>query len=199
MKKVLMLLALLAVTGIASADLLTNGGFEDGDTGQINQPIPGWSSWGDAGWHHDDAGKVIDTKALKFWWDGAGLYQDVAVTPGETYDFSVEVFNASDDQLVGWNGLIKAEFYDGTGGQLLNDELERYYSATGAVDEWVTIGGSRVAPAGAVTGRIVLLIVDWQETGVSGALNFDNASIVPEPATMALLGLGGLLIRRRKA
>ena len=69
MKKMLMLLALLAVTGMAGANLLTNGGFEDGDTGQMTAtPIPGWNTWNWNGWHHDDAGKTIDTKAVKLWW-----------------------------------------------------------------------------------------------------------------------------------
>jgi hypothetical protein len=203
MKKVLILLALLAVTGIASAELLTNGNFEDGPTQNTGDGVPGWGTWGWSGWHHDDVGRVIDTKAVKFWWDDAGMWQDFAVTPGVTYDFSVEVFNSTIETLIGWNGLIKAEFYNSSIGTdpsqaLLNVELDRYYSATDPVDQWVTIGGSQTAPANADIGRIVLLIADWQETGVSGALNFDNASVVPEPATLALLGLGGLLIRRRR-
>jgi hypothetical protein len=43
-----------------------------------------------------------------------------------------------------------------------------------------------------------LMAVDWHD-GVAGSIQFDNASVVPEPTTMALLGLGGLLLRRRKA
>ena len=45
------LLFLWALT--AQANLLTNPGFEDGPTGPINSPIPGWSTWGSDGWHHD--------------------------------------------------------------------------------------------------------------------------------------------------
>ena len=197
MKKVLMLLALLAVTGIAGADLLTNGDFEDGDTGQLGSvAIPGWNSWGGSGWHHDDVGAVIDTKAMKLWWDDAGMYQDFAASPGVTYDFSVQCMNWTGDPGT-WNGLIKAEFYDGVGGQLLAQDLERFYPASEPVDTWVEIGDSIVAPAGTVTGRIVLMAVDWYD-GVGGATHFDNASVVPEPASMALLGLGGLLLRRRR-
>lgn len=198
-------LALGLATGLAQANILVNGGFEDGDTGAINAvAIPGWSSWGDSGWHHDDAGRTIDSKAIVFWWDTGGLWQDFAATPGQAYAFSVETFNWSGNTLHGWNGLIKAEFYDssiGTGpGQALSEfELDRYYSASDPLDTWVTIGGNVVAPAGADVGRLVIKINDWQD-GVSGVLNFDNASVtaVPEPATAGLLVLGVLgLLRRR--
>ncbi len=194
----------IGIAAPASANLLTNGGFEDGDTGQLGSvAVPSWNSWGGSGWHHDDVGKVIDTKAMKLWWDDAGLYQDVTVTGGGLYDFSVQVFNASDDQLNQWNGLIKAEFYDSSigtdpGDALANVELERYYSATDPVDTWVEIGNTITAPAGADIGRIVLLIVDWQPDP-SGVLNFDEASItlVPEPAAFALLAIATLVLRRR--
>ena len=202
MKKVLLLFALLAVTGIASAELLTNGGFEDGDTGQLGSvAIPGWNSWNGSGWHHDDAGAVIDSKAMKLWWDDAGLFQDFAATAGVSYDFSVQCMDFSGDTAaVNWNGLIKAEFYDGVGGQLLAQDLERFDSdnTVNPDDTWVQIGDSIVAPVGTVTGRIVLMAVDWHD-GIGGSIQFDNASVVPEPATFALLGLGGLLLRRRRA
>ena len=66
---------LLLVSGVSvQANLLANGDFEEGDTGQLGVvPIPGWNSWGDAGWHNDDAGCVIDTKGMKFWWDSSGI------------------------------------------------------------------------------------------------------------------------------
>jgi hypothetical protein len=45
--------------------LAGNGGFEDGATGNISAGVPSWGVWGGSGWHHDDAGRVIGTKAVK--------------------------------------------------------------------------------------------------------------------------------------
>jgi hypothetical protein len=194
----------VALTLPASANLILNGGFELGDTGPINGAgLPtNWYSWGSSGWHHDDAGRVIDTKAIKFWWDDAGVWQDVPVSAGTDYQYGVQVFNASADRLIGWNGLLRAEFYNsalGTDpGHLLGSQEWRYYSSDGAVDQWVPIGGTVTAPAGADLARMVLRIVDWQPTQ-GGSLNFDAASIVavPEPAAaLLLLVLAGALRRR---
>jgi hypothetical protein len=45
------------------ANLLTNGDFEDGNTGQVGSvSIPGWNSWGSNGWHHNDAGACLGSK-----------------------------------------------------------------------------------------------------------------------------------------
>jgi len=199
MKKVLLLMALLAVTGIASAELLTNGNFEDGDTGQVGVvAIPGWNSWGSNGWHNDDAGAVIDTKSMKFWWDGVGMFQDFAATAGVNYDYSVQVIDASRDTTPNnWDLQIEAEFYDAANTQLLAVPVGYFDSGIEPDDTWVQIGSSVVAPVGTSYGRVVIRSLDWQD-GIGGALYFDNVSVVPEPATLTLLGLGGLLLRRRK-
>ncbi|MCP4594324.1 MAG: PEP-CTERM sorting domain-containing protein [bacterium] len=206
------LVALLLCCGwgeSASANLLSNGGFEDGDTGGINgSGVPtDWFAWGsESGWHHDDAGKVIDTKAIKFWWDDTGVWQDFTVTAGEEYDFSVMALSVSGDPLIGWNGLLKAEFYNsavGTepGDVLASVEVDRYYSASDPLDEWVDVGGVVEAPAGADIGRIILKLADWQST-VGGSLNLDEAGVVlvPEPGTVCLLAFGLVVgLRRRRA
>ena len=94
------MLMLFWVLGIsAQANLLVNGDFEDGDTGQIGTVvIPGWNSWGANGWHNDDAGAVIDTKGDEIpGGDGVGMWQDFAASAGTTYDYSVQVIDFSGD------------------------------------------------------------------------------------------------------
>jgi len=51
-------------------------------------------------------------------------------------------------------------------------------------------------PAFANDADVVGFYADVRATGV--LCNLDNLRIVPEPATLALLGLGGLLLRKRK-
>jgi len=188
-------------------NLLLNPGFEDGDFGPINgsgNPT-NWYAWGaQSGYHHGDAGKVIDTKAIKFWWDDVGVWQDVTVTGGEQYDFSVLTFSASGDALRLWNGVLKAEFYNSALGtdsahRLAEFYVDKFYSASDPTDQWVTLNGIVTAPANADIGRMILMIGDWQ-SNPGGSLNFDNASItlVPEPASLLLLGLGVLAVLRRR-
>jgi hypothetical protein len=195
--------ALVLAAPALAANLLTNPGFEDGNTGNIADGIPGWSAWGNSGWHHDDAGRTIDAKAIKFWWDDAGVWQDVTVVAGQSYRYGLFAYNAGNDALVGWNGLLKAEFYNsalGTdpGHKLGEIDVDRFYSATDPRDQWVALSGTVVVPAGANLARIIVKIADWQSSGVGGSLNFDAASIelVPEPAALGLL-LAGLLALRR--
>jgi hypothetical protein len=195
-----LLVALALVVPASAANLLTNGDFEQGDTGQIgNVAIPGWLNWGNSGWHHDDPGRTIGAKAIVFWWDDAGLWQDVPVVAGEQYEFSVEAFNWSGNPTT-WNGLMRAEFYTSAGDKLLEVPVDKFYAATAPKDQWVLLSGAVTAPAGAETGRMVLNLTDWFD-GVGGNLNFDNASIalVPEPATISLIGAVLLIgLRRRR-
>lgn len=171
-----------ALAGTAPTNLLVNAGFEDGATGNLAAGIPGWGTWGNSGWHHDDAGRVIDTKALKLWWDDSGVWQDVPVRAGTQYTYQVQAFNSSFDPLVGWRGQLQAEFYDSTLGTdpshaLANVSVDTYDPASDPLDAWVALSGTVTAPAGADIGRMVLRLSDWQ-AGVQGALNYDAAALL---------------------
>jgi len=162
----------------ADANLLTNGDFEDGNTGQIGVvPIPGWHSWGTNGWHNDDAGAVIGAKSVKFWWDQVGLWQDFPAIAGVTYVYSVQVMDWSGDTSPNnWDLQIEAEFYDASNAQLTAVVLGYFDSGIQPNDTWVQIGGSIAAPANTAYGRVVLRTVDWQP-GIAGAIYFDNVSV----------------------
>jgi glucosylceramidase len=180
MMKLIMILILTALTFAVHAELLTNGDFEQGATGQLGVvAIPGWNSWGNSGWHNDDAGAVIDTKSMKFWWDGVGMWQDFAATAGTIYAYSVQVMDASRDTSANnWDLQIEAEFYNAANTQLTAAVLGYFDSTIQPNDTWVEIGSSITAPAGTAYGRIILRQVDWH-SGIAGGIYFDNASVVP--------------------
>jgi hypothetical protein len=200
MKKVLIVLAVLAVTGIANANMLVNGGFEDGDLGNPQYvSLPGWEQWhwgGEfSGYHHNDV--AIGTKAMKMWWDDCILVQTFDATVGTTYNFGAQVMNYS--AMPGtWNAVVKAQFVDASWASLEEVVVGKFVTSAQPMDTWVQIGGSREAPANAVRGRIMLQLADWFP-GVGGQIQFDEAFVTPEPATISMLGLGVLaLLRRRK-
>jgi glucosylceramidase len=179
-KKLVVTLILIALTLSVRAELLTNGGFEQGATGQIGSvAIPGWNYWGNSGWHHNDAGAFIGTKGMRFWWDGVGLWQDFTATAGMTYACSVQVMDAgSDTSANNWDLQIEAEFYNATNTAIVKTAVGYFDSTTQPNDTWVGIGSSIAAPAGTAYGRIVLRQVDWR-SGIAGSIYFDNASVVP--------------------
>jgi hypothetical protein len=202
MKKVLVILALLAVTGIASADLLSNGDFELGenDPGDATQPntfiATSWSEWHSGGWsNREESGPTGFSYALgNAGGYGAGVFQDVAVADdGATYKLS---FDASLDNWWMNSGYIKIEFLDAAEAQVGFVESPHFTQpGYDAGIPWTTYSLIGTAPAGTEIVRAI-----GGTYGEGGTARFDNAvlTVVPEPATMALLGLGALVLRRKK-
>lgn len=211
MKRILILtvaaLMVMTLPSLAHANLLSNAGFEDGPEGQFvdgsTTLVPGWQIWGTDGYHHSDWNHTSGgSKAIRTWWDSAGIFQDFSVTADTSYDFSGYAYSPSSDPLTLWNGLFKVEWY-GDSGKIGEDEIGRFYGATDPDNTWKYISNTKTAPTGAVTSRVVLNLVDWQE-GVGGTLGWDDMSVeanpIPEPTSMLLLGTGllGLFVLRRK-
>jgi glucosylceramidase len=162
----------------ARANLLINGDFENGNTGQLGVvPIPGWNSWGSDGWHHSDAGACLNTKGMKFWWDSSGMWQDFPAAPGATYVYNIQVMDWSGDTSSNnWDFRIEAEFYNSSDTAIVKVALGYFDSTIQPNDTWVSIGGSITAPEGTAYGRVVLRLWDWK-SGISGSIYFDNVSV----------------------
>lgn len=220
MKRIMcvLVLALLMVTSV-QANLLVNGDFETGSVTGYWQPAtydsPPWSrfAWGgdvsnawltDGGGNNDGGVQGVVTAsdmAMKWRWSNNGIAQTVDVAAGTDYTLSLDVFNSATDATANdWGIYIKVNFMRADNswidlGGTNTVEIAGYDAAVETPGSWVTVSGAYIAPAEAVamTYRIIA-----QGNGGGGYLYADNASVVPEPATLALLSIGSLTLLRRK-
>ncbi|MEM7682393.1 MAG: PEP-CTERM sorting domain-containing protein [Planctomycetota bacterium] len=195
----------------AHANLLTNPSFEDG--------LNGWSAFNNVFPTSDSPRSGTEGVLLLGPFfnlpNASGLFQDVPVSPGDIVEGSMWFINdtsitngAGDPDIIAGTGNVvdlAIEWIDGGGNNLGQAALVQVFDGQDPnlpldvfVQGVVTTGP---APAGAASARLVALFV--QPPTFDGGLVFaDDASvtIVPEPATAALLGLGGLVaLRRRRA
>jgi len=202
MKKSLVILLLLALAGVSNAEMIVNGNFED----------PAGSGWSQ--WYGGNSGKYFDAlptgnHAAGVWWMDDGVFQGMAIGAG-TFTVSGDVLTQAGYHVDnGREGVIVAEV------GVWNPD--KWGPGVGGIDVWWTqdvalvissspgdtwIHGSTTidnTAAGATYLNVNLFLRDtWGAgSGVGGAM-YDNVSVVPEPVTLGLLALGGLLLRRRK-
>jgi hypothetical protein len=165
------------------ANLLENPGFEEGPTGRISDvPIQGWLAWGSNGWHHNDAGRTIDTQAAKLWWTDSGIYQDFPATAERTYRFGGYMMHHVTDPLRdGAGGIpgdktgdLKIEWYTETH-NLIREDAFGQISKDDPMNTWIFYTADVVAPVGTAYGRYLLRM--YQQTAGDGAVNYDNTSV----------------------
>ncbi|MBN1765378.1 MAG: PEP-CTERM sorting domain-containing protein [Sedimentisphaerales bacterium] len=173
---------------------LTNGDFNTGD-------FTGW--WTYAGGDpcqtveiEPGSGYNIDgTDNAKLWsaidWPQVEIGQALDVTGGTNFTLSFD-YSArwtdwgTADWLISYSDTDWTEF-DWAWGALYEDG-----PAPNLDGEWLSFSQSFTAPAGTEHMTIALRAYDWT------TVHFDNVTVVPEPATLLLLGLGGFVLRRRK-
>jgi hypothetical protein len=145
-------------------------------------------------------------------WNPQGAYQiDTGVVAGDTYTLSVNYMS-----ILGTTYATPVEIQLQFGNEVANAWTQVGTTAAwgfgtplttsgniAALNTWQSGSVSAVAPAGAADFNVYVFFMDNGQTAQENVY-FDNASLiaVPEPATIALLGMGLALplylIRRRK-
>ena len=208
MRKFLVIVLSLALAGVSSANVLVNGDFQ---TGNAN----GWGTWGgtavtdqdnggaalpqtgrsSAGGYGDYAGKAWGP----WWgaWGNSGHNQVFAASAGQSWTMTGDLMMLSNDPITSNAfGVLKLVFKDAGGTEIWGQDLGQV-NASSIPDVWQNLSLTGVAPAGTATVEALALFFQPNGDGV-GAMFYDNMTLTPEPATLALLGLGGLVLRRRK-
>jgi hypothetical protein len=210
--KFVVLLLVVLMAGITQANMLKNPGFEAGRYGAKN--VPGnwviYSPTYTSGWSWLDGPGIADYQGAKCmqmmtnlatgaYYSTATVIQWVPVTPGWEYSFSAWAKSPSSTETAipygyyTWFDTASTWVGSPSYGSMLPD-------ISSVDDNWTRIDfGSVVAPEGAAWGLFQLMGGSWN--AAAGGILYDDAhlhGVIPEPVTLGLLGLGALMLRRRK-
>lgn len=200
----LVMSSVAAATIVASAsavNLVPNGDFNDGGTG--------WNSWAGGTYYYTDGS---DTIASFGWWDGANLYREIdSYYQADTvYTYTVVARNGDGSCRGAVLGLQKID--NGVWSAGASQTYDFGDADKGIKGAWRTYTftiDTRDAQYASLIGKKIAVSVgehansDW---GQYGWLHVNSVSLeaqaVPEPFSMAALGLGALAVvtrKRRKA
>ena len=213
--KTLSVFAVAGLAGVANASLLSNGSFESDISFMDAMPMMGnWTAFfGPTAQtiEQNTASPDDGMRHMVFGLGGdngfTGVQQAIDAAAGQTYTFSIRArtgapvaatdvlefrmeFRDAAGNLLDVNGDGNIDFGDNS---FYNNQLKA--ELTG---QYQTFSSTVVAPAG--TGQInaVIALQSFDGGGFGIPVFVDTAMLVPAPGAVALLGLAGMGLRRRR-
>jgi hypothetical protein len=216
MKKLLVLALVLAFVGAVQAvNQVANPGFENGPGGTLNNVAPGpfdsWQTWTWSNaaptdsWARINADAHTGVASAEFgnndalgwggWAGGSGAFQGILIGQGttatiEAYAKGITTNGASGIDLVFFN-IVPDESRQNPANIGRADLLFANFGAPD-LNGWRYGLLSAVCPPGTLYMKF-----EVNNNGDPHSILFDDVVGTPEPMTLALLGLGGLFLRRR--
>jgi hypothetical protein len=204
MKKLIVFIMVLAICGMTRAELLTsNRGFENGDTSDWMQwasgsGTGGWQSWLDT-FTINSGGAYEGTYYAEITQSGSENWGYNVAWQGEATTVSAGAGSLTMSAWVRSNDvpdpILKLEYYDPCDVKISEEVTHNAITMDGT---WQQISNVFTAPVGTDHVRAV---IGWDlaaTTGGSFSVHYDAVSLVPEPMSIALFGLGGALVLRRR-
>lgn len=205
---------MMTMTALGASNLLTNPSFEI-DVDADNLP-DGWQRYNEpsasgGGWTRYDEDQSAEAQAagasdgaemmeIGVWYAGfAVVYQDVSATPATNYTFSADIaypWGVSLPPSVANSEIkLKLEFFD-VGDSKIGEQIEDL--AVIKDNTYQNFSVSAISPAGTVRVRPVIVSEYWNYD--NGGTNWlaDNTLLTPEPTSLGMLVLLGVLGLRRR-